>query len=59
MSYRLAWCPQCNFTWNFYEPIPEYDPLRATTAVKYRDRCPRCGCVAFIYSHFKVLKEER
>ncbi len=55
MSFRLAWCPSkfCGFQCNYDEPIPEYDLLRATTAVNHRSSCPSCGCLLVIYSPFK------
>jgi len=59
MSFRLAWCPLCNITWNYDEPIPEYDLLRATTGVRYGNTCPRCGCLAVIYSTSTQERKDR
>jgi len=55
MSFRLARCPSkfCGFECNYDEPILEFDSLRATTAVKHQNICPRCGCSLIIYGSFK------
>ncbi len=51
MSYKLAVCPSkfCGFECNYDEPISEFDSMRATTAINYRNTCPRCGCLLIIY----------
>ena len=53
MAYLLAICPVCGCEWNRLEPIPEFDVLRATTAVRYPLNCPRCGCCGFTFSIMK------
>ena len=56
MSFRLARCPSkfCRFECNYDDPIREFDPLKATTAVEHLNTCPLCGCPLVIYSPFKV-----
>jgi len=56
--YLRVECYICGAVWNYFGEIQEFDPLRATTAVRFLGGvCPSCGSLGFISGYATDTKE--